>query len=137
MATTPGGTEAAPGLPFSSWGTDLPFNTKLSHPSGVISFTRVGNDGETTSYHVWCEDKTIWSRAAHYYIRLGGTSFVFTPMSSPDAWKASTLTPILILRASMRLRFQKSSLASRGSLPISPLHPDSLVSSNQILIPSI
>jgi hypothetical protein len=119
MATTPGGTEAAPGLPFSSWGTDLPFNTKLSHPSGVISFTRVGDDGETTSYHVWCEDKTIWSRAAHYYIRLGGASFVFTPMSSPDAWKASTLT------------------ASRGSLPISPLHSDSLVSSNQILIPSI
>ena len=94
MATTPGGPEAAPtlqfaapGLPFSTWGTDLPFNTKLSHPSGVISFSRVGDDGDSTSYHVWCDAKNIWPRAVHYYTRLGGTSFVFTPMSSPDAWE--------------------------------------------------
>eukprot|EP00804_Cyclotella_cryptica_P016077 CCRYP_004202-RA/>CCRYP_004202-RA protein AED:0.18 eAED:-0.12 QI:0/0/0/1/0.5/0.33/3/0/1917 len=77
---------AAANLPFSSWGTDLPFNTKATHPCGVVSFSRVDDDGETRTHHVWCVDKALWPRAKQYYDSLSCHTYQFTPMSAPDGW---------------------------------------------------
>eukprot|EP00804_Cyclotella_cryptica_P026709 CCRYP_007942-RA/>CCRYP_007942-RA protein AED:0.35 eAED:0.34 QI:0/0/0/0.66/0.5/0.33/3/0/1904 len=77
---------AATTLPFPSWGTDLPFNTKATHPCGVVSFSRVDDDGETRTHHVWCVDKALWPRAKPYYDSLSCHGYKFTPMSAPDGW---------------------------------------------------
>eukprot|EP00804_Cyclotella_cryptica_P014487 CCRYP_004816-RA/>CCRYP_004816-RA protein AED:0.72 eAED:0.72 QI:0/-1/0/1/-1/1/1/0/939 len=83
---TPPSPPAAKDLPFSSWGTDLPFNTKATHPCGVVSFSRTDDDDETRSYHVWCVDKSLWPRAKAYYDSLSCSGYQFTPMSAPDGW---------------------------------------------------
>eukprot|EP00804_Cyclotella_cryptica_P030371 CCRYP_011900-RA/>CCRYP_011900-RA protein AED:0.20 eAED:-0.11 QI:0/0/0/1/1/1/3/0/1923 len=83
---TPPPPPAATNLPFSSWGSDLPFNTKATHPCGVVSFSRVDDDGETRTHHVWCVDKALWPRAKQYYDSLSCHSYQFTPMSAPDGW---------------------------------------------------
>jgi hypothetical protein len=125
-------TFAVADLPFSNWGTDLPFGTKTTHPCGVVSFTCVDNLGNASPVHVWCVDKNLWPRAKIFYESQRCSNFKFTPMSAPDAWRRkypdaapSKNTPLIWTHS------PTSRPMSLVALPAFP-HPLALVAPNRI-----